>query len=289
MRTRSATARHPWLRFVAMLALAAGMASVGIAGCHDTLPVEPAPVPAPEAALSTYPTVEQLAEMPSEFQKPTAILDYWVEARFFDQLAYGNGSMTYFANHAKVTLPVKLLYKNSEVTSTVGVAEETHFLPALRQLGAMATLPAGGSCGYTVTVSGEFYAHNQFLYNKSWLVWGETKRSSTNSASQPACSCTDAPRLQTADYDPYSRDQGESGCNDGSGGGGGSGIQYKVGDYTNGETVSWSAGTGNGGTSLCGSAAMVDFVCLDFWNAETQKWQEWSCGFITYCGYTAYT
>ncbi|HEY9230213.1 MAG TPA: hypothetical protein VIP11_26405 [Gemmatimonadaceae bacterium] len=72
---------------------------------------------------------------------------------------------------------------------------------------------------------------------------------------------------------------------DDSGGGGneGSGTQYHTGDYTNGETVDWATGIGNGGSSVCGSAAQVDYICIDTWNAETQSWQEWGCGYATTC------
>ena len=50
-------------------------------------------------------------------------------------------------------------------------------------------------------------------------------------------------------------------CEDDDGGGGdgiGSGIQFEPGDYTNGETVDWATGIGNGGASVCGNAALVD-------------------------------
>jgi hypothetical protein len=94
-------------------------------------------------------------------------------------------------------------------------------------------------------------------------------------------------------YDPYG-DGGDDGwdggadddCNSGGSGGGeqeGSGIQYYPGDYTGGETVDWETGIGNGGSSVCGGAAMVDYACIDTWNGETGEWDEWGCGYVTRC------
>lgn len=63
----------------------------------------------------------------------------------------------------------------------------------------------------------------------------------------------------------------------------GSGIQFNPGDFTNGETVNWNTGIGNGGASVCGSRAEVDYVCIDTWNERTGSWEEWGCGYVTKC------
>jgi len=94
-------------------------------------------------------------------------------------------------------------------------------------------------------------------------------------------------------YDPYATGDffggdGEcSGIGDGTDSGGGtetgSGTQYEPGDYTGGETVDWGTGVGNGGTSECGLAAQVEFVCIDTYNEETDKWERWGCGYVTTC------
>lgn len=79
------------------------------------------------------------------------------------------------------------------------------------------------------------------------------------------------------EYDPYS-----GGCGGGDSSGG-SGIQYEEGDYTNGETVDWNTGVGNGGKSVCEAKAVVDYICIDTWNESTQQWEEWDCGYATTC------
>jgi hypothetical protein len=90
--------------------------------------------------------------------------------------------------------------------------------------------------------------------------------------------------ITDAGYDPYdsaiTMDSGSGGC--GSGGDGGSGTQYEPGDSTGGETVDWGTGTGNGGTSVCGADAIVEYVCIDVW-VEGSGWVEWGCGYVTTC------
>jgi len=83
-------------------------------------------------------------------------------------------------------------------------------------------------------------------------------------------------------YEPYS--PGEGDCTpSGTGSGGGSGIQFQPGDYTGGETVDWATGVGNGGTSVCGAAARVEYVCIELYDETVGKWYPWSCGYATTC------
>lgn len=90
-------------------------------------------------------------------------------------------------------------------------------------------------------------------------------------------------------YDPdYSGDYSGS-CSENTGGSGGgdsgsgegSGTQFGPGDSTGGETVDWGTGKGNGGTSVCGATAVVEYVCIDIMT-ET-GWREWDCGYVTTC------
>ena len=80
-------------------------------------------------------------------------------------------------------------------------------------------------------------------------------------------------------YDPS--DPNGDGCGDGSGGPA-SGTQFQPGQYTGGETVTWNGGIGNGGTSVCGTAAVVEYICIDVWDPE-RGWVEWECGYATTC------
>jgi len=70
---------------------------------------------------------------------------------------------------------------------------------------------------------------------------------------------------------------------DGSGGDTGSGIQYQPGDYTGGETVDFGTGKGNGGSSVCGATAVVEYACIDEWDPEKGEWSQWACGYVTSC------
>lgn len=94
-------------------------------------------------------------------------------------------------------------------------------------------------------------------------------------------SCDPSQVLGDPEYDPYD----EETCDGGDGGAGqGSGTQYYPGDHTGGETVDWSGGTGNGGSSACGADAVVEYICIDTWNESTGQWENWSCGYATTCG-----
>jgi|GEM_PF-2493173 len=83
-------------------------------------------------------------------------------------------------------------------------------------------------------------------------------------------------------YDPMASAYGDGGVSYDCGTTG-SGTQYEPGDYTGGETVDWGTGTGNGGTSVCGATALVEYVCIDIYNPETGVWEEWGCGYVTTC------
>jgi len=94
------------------------------------------------------------------------------------------------------------------------------------------------------------------------------------------------PMVGWAEYDPYAEEDAEDDCDGsstGNGGGAGSGEQYEPGQNTGGETVDWNTGIGNGGTSSCGGLAVVEYVCVYVWNDSSQKWNLFSCGFVTTC------
>ena len=97
-----------------------------------------------------------------------------------------------------------------------------------------------------------------------------------------------APDGSSGPYDPYSSGgdeecdgtSEESPAGDGSSG---SGTQYQPGDNTGGETVGWGDGIGDGGTSVCGADAVVEYVCIDVWDDRSASWTEWDCGYVTTC------
>jgi hypothetical protein len=88
-------------------------------------------------------------------------------------------------------------------------------------------------------------------------------------------------------YSPYNDGSGSDSGNCPAGGDGsaddGSGTQFQPGDYTGGETVDFGTGMGNGGSSVCGATAVVEYVCIDAWNGEKERWEEWACGYVTSC------
>jgi hypothetical protein len=91
--------------------------------------------------------------------------------------------------------------------------------------------------------------------------------------------------LYEADYSIYEDGSrpAEGGCTGGGGGGEGSGTQYQPGQSTGGETVDWGTGVGNGGASVCGDKAVVEYICIDVYNESSGQWETWSCGYATTC------
>jgi hypothetical protein len=119
--------------------------------------------------------------------------------------------------------------------------------------------------GFTVPIS---ELHNATLYQVACSDGGNSPTTFTE-----VDYAYDSP-----DDDP----NGGSTCSDGSSGGStGSGTYYSPGDNTGGETVDWNTGQGNGGSSVCGGTAVVEYICIDEWDGE--KWVEWSCGYATTC------
>lgn len=262
------------------------LALLASSACQDTrLPTAPTPLTAPALSASRYPTEEEYAEMPAEFRQAPGIIHFWVDAGFVSNRAYGAAGMEYLANYAEVFVETTLLRDNQEITRTTGTEEHSFYLPATREISTSASVGVNGSCGHMVNVRGHGKIRNQFPLSKTgWFEWGHSGRSGHTSKSQPECTCTDATSLQDAAYDPYSDgDDGSMPCDDLSIGGTGSGILFQPGDNTGGETVDWNTGEGNGGTSACGAAAVVEYVCLDTWNEETQQYEEWGCGYVTTC------
>jgi hypothetical protein len=277
-------------RFIAALGAIAVVASVGISACADRpLSTEPPPLTAPEPSLSQYPTEEQYAEMPAEFRQKPGIIRTWTDAGFVSSGAYGQAGMEFLANYAKITMPVTLLFNNSEVTRTVGYSEQAYFLPLTRELSASGFVGVNGSCGHTVNARAEFFIRNQFPLKTGWFEWGQEGRSGDASRSQPACSCAAGMSVQEVDYDPYaeyasySEEAAEVGCGSKGDSGSNGGTQYYPGDNTGGQTVDWSTGQGNGGTSACGEYAVVEYICFDTWNEQTGSWEAWGCGYVTTC------
>lgn len=110
------------------------------------------------------------------------------------------------------------------------------------------------------------------------------RRGSTGEGGCGGSSGGDTELIAALDYDPYDPVMYEAAaaggsCTETESGG----TQYQPGDYTGGETVDWGTGEGNGGTSVCGNQAMVEYVCIDVYNEETGFWEEWGCGYVTTC------
>lgn len=226
-------------------------------------------------------------EIPAEFSTSPSIFKAWVDTGFYDDQAYGQAFMQYFANRARQTVQITLRNKNGMITSNSGESEDHNLLPNVRSIFTTTSAAAPGTCGYIVDATSVHKAwHEVITQSGGWLSWGLQTISNSKSVMQPtcktACSTVSPTQFQNASYDPYA----EPGSDDDSCASGsqvGSGTQFNPGDYTGGETVDWNTGIGDGGTSACGLAAKVEYICIDEWDADTQTWKRYSCGYATTC------
>jgi hypothetical protein len=200
---------------------------------------------------------------------------YWSGAT-----AVGSSRMQYYGNRAEESFtlaidgPVSNISREASGSSIGGMFADVywHSTPGF-------TLTARGVCGHVANLSSLHTAKTVFFIEIRGLTELSTSVPDGHSDTQPACAndgCS-AKKFDQADYDPYE----EEDCQGDDDGGGSGGTQYYPGDYTGGETVNWGDGVGNGGTSVCGETAKVEYICIDYWNG--QAWQEWSCGYATTC------
>jgi hypothetical protein len=121
------------------------------------------------------------------------------------------------------------------------------------------------------------------IWPQQWWVVQERWKYGTVETSDGEQDCDDPTQLTDVAYDPYGEPSGSTDCAGQGGTGTGSGIQFQPGDYTGGETVDWRTGVGNGGSSACGASAVVEWVCIDVWNPEKRRWDQYDCGYSTVC------
>lgn len=130
------------------------------------------------------------------------------------------------------------------------------------------------NCGIRAATGSVATAHSAGYHVKGFGLRLFHERSTDSDSCAPTRSSCD-PTL--AEYDPYAES-----CGDDPGSGGtASGIQFAEGQNTGGETVNWATGVGNGGSSMCGAAAVVEWVCIDWIDEEGLRRSE--CGYATTC------
>lgn len=247
--------------------------AISSVGCTDTVG---SPGPSVRPTLSSSPP----EGAPPEFSTIPIIFDTWLDVGFLtsNPRAYAGGSMNFWGSHGKVDVTLTVREGSSVVETRTTNAEDFRYYPWRRTLFNHGnTLSLGATCGHTASGYASFSAWHEYLGD----TWGRTTVPVTKSKRQGECtSCTGS---LVVEYDPYAEgpEEGDCGGDDGSGSGEGSGTQFSPGDSTGGETVDWSTGKGNGGSSQCGQDAVVEYVCIDFMTEE--GWKEWSCGYVTTC------
>lgn len=277
-----------------------GLCGIVLLGCADgtTLPAAKA-APFPRLETSAGPP----EGAPPEFNEMPAIYNYYSETRLPSGTVVTSGvrdhalvyaSMVLFGNWAKHDITTRRTGNNDPLSEEVSFEEPLFPVPWRHQYESGAYVHLPKTCGFTVSGTVRHSTAHVLPVTGGLIRWGDVVRTSwATPESQSDCApCKTATPIREVVYDPYDPYSGSSGedgdCNDGSGGSGGadgsgSGTQYVPGDYTGEETVSWTTGQGNGGASACGTAAQVQYVCIDTWDEASGKWVQWDCGYVTTC------
>lgn len=257
-----------------------------VPGCMDATRATghtPAPGSPVEAlAWDGYdaPSFTSLAEVPAEYYgaevRTTSLTIRWV-----GNVANAYASMTYYGNRGSQHLTVTVMKDYSEVTRNeiVDHARST-IIPSERSMGTPLPTVVPEACGQLATLKVLYAARVVAFVTSEFTQFSFDDAQRFDDAPQPDCAPDEPCSVDTyADhnYDPYAGDD----CGDSGNDGGGSGTQYYPGDYTGGETVDWESGTGNGGTSACGTAARVHWLCIEILT-EHDGWVE-VCGYATAC------
>ncbi len=279
------------------LLLSATLCAAGVLACADSV--------APDAAAAVDSTGasaallnDTSAQLSTSSGSLAVILDYWVDVGFQDDFAYGQGHMIFRGTSGEVTTFLTL----RTPTATVATTEATRGVYGLpfftHSATSSAVLAVSKPCGYLAQARAEFRASDGIppTPKTPGFTWGHVAESGDNWAHQPDCappcvaggtgtSSGELAAVYDVAYDPYATTEASCGGTGGTTGGTGGtgGTQYGPGDPTGGETVDWGTGIGNGGTSVCGQLAVVEYVCIDIYNESTGKWEQYSCGYATTC------
>lgn len=266
-------------------------AVISIAGCMDGSRVlsppgaQPRPLPhsvRSEMAPDGYetPAYASSSELPPEYSL-AEIRTRSAEAHWEGATARGYASMEYFGNRGRQDLNLTVLHDYTTVGTTQGTGTGSAFLPQWLLLGTPLSLTVPNDCGQVVDLHVHYTASIYVLLNYSLTEISRATDLTDASSHQPSCDpCTGtATPVRDASYDPYSDGSADTNC--GTSGSASGGTQYYPGDYTGGETVDWTTGIGDGGSSLCGPLAMVEYACIEL--EEGGKWVLWGCGYVTTC------
>ncbi|HET7584866.1 MAG TPA: hypothetical protein VFK13_08165 [Gemmatimonadaceae bacterium] len=272
------------------LLLPAALCAAGLLACADS--VAPDVQAAADSAGVLATLVDSGATLPSNVTSGTsnaAILEHWVDVGFQDQKAYGQAFMKYLGTAAEQTLRLTLRTATSTVATKEATTGQYNVPFVTHTLWTTTSLSAPKTCGYIVEGAAVHKASDKIPptpITKAW-EWGNVAESSSKSVDQPACGdgCTVGSAGSTSSdglfdlaYDPYATFDVSCGGTTPPGG-----TQYFPGDHTNGETVDFHTGVGDGGRSVCGLTAVVRWVCIDIYDERTGQWEEYACGYATTC------
>lgn len=226
-------------------------------------------------------------ELPPNYGQMATILIAETWAGFRPGIAWGEGFMWHTGNAASQSLALTVRRGVEIVASGNAESHRHELLPVVFQPGFVDSLavarnvPVQDECGLVVDVQVIHRAWHQF-WTTSWnlLTWGAQAVSEEANARQPQCTCRGG---GGGSEESSAYPQPLAALNASCSGQSGDGTTYDPGDKTDGETVTWDGGQGNGGSSECGAEAVVEYICIDVFDEEMQQWETWDCGYATTC------
>ena len=179
----------------------------------ETGPIEVPDIASPPAGLSA-------AEVPKEFSTPPSIQNWWTDVGFSGTVAWAQGYMRFFANHAEQLLSLTVRKDGSTVGQRTALERDSYFLPRYTSQWVTTSIDTYGSCGRTAGASTRHTAWHQLAIQSKLTQWGHTSRNSGGDASQPSCSPSCAYELfvDPEDCEDDGLSSGGGGSGDGSSG-----------------------------------------------------------------------
>lgn len=261
-------------------------------GCMDaariTAPRGGSPTPAPQQLRLAMapdgheaPVFTSISEVPEDWQ--AEIYDQKSYAYWNGASASGSADMRFVGNRISQTVVLTVLAGTQTVgTSTPSTHVQTSVLPFRGRIITSAYLDVSSSCGQVTNTASQHDAKLMLFAGADFITLDHERRGTQASARQPACreveECADVTQVTYSPETPECEDGGSGGSD-----GVGTGIFYQPGESTGGNTVDFATGEGlSGGGSVCGAAAVVQYICIDILDSEG-NWKEWGCGYVTSC------
>ena len=198
---------HPFLRYTARAGCAISLLACAPENSPTAVAVDSVEAIALDESgqMTMEPTPEDLEAMPYEFRTAASILSARTDVGFnASDGAWAQGIMDYFATNAAQEVTLIVRSADREVARKVGKGAAENFLPAIRTLRTMVSIPLGAACGHVGDGHTAHRAFHKFLVaGWKFLQWSESEVPSDGMAEQGACQAPPPGSGGSDGGDPY--------------------------------------------------------------------------------------